>query len=73
MDTCIMSKVESIFAKMICAVLLLSEIYICQVTQYTLTHHFVRRRLIGFVVCCDTVNQQNHGRQREQGHHGDFM
>ena len=53
-------------------VLFFPEINICQVTQYTLTHHFVRR-LIGFVVCCDTVNQQKQRRQRQQGHHGDFM
>ena len=53
-------------------VLLFPEINICHVTQYTLTHHFVRR-LIGFVVCCDTVKQQKHHRQRQQGHHRDFM
>ena len=53
-------------------VLLFSEINICQVTQYTLTNHFVRR-LTGFVVCYDTANQQNQRRQRQQGHHGDFM
>ena len=53
-------------------VLLFPEINNCHVTQYTLTHHFVRR-LIGFVICCDTVNQQKHRRERQQGHHGDFM
>ena len=53
-------------------VLLFSEINICQVTQYTLTHHFVRR-LTGFVVCYDTANQQNQRRQRQQGHHRDGM
>ena len=54
------------------AILLFPEINICQVTQYTLTHHFIRR-LAGFVVCRDTVNQQKHRRQRQQGYHRDFM
>ena len=53
-------------------VLLFPEINVCHVTQYTLTRRFLRR-LIGFVVCCDTVNQQKHRRQRQQGHHGDVM
>ena len=53
-------------------VLLFPEINICQVIQYTITYHFVRR-LIGFVVCCDTVNQQKHRRRRQQGHYRDFM
>ena len=68
MDASLMSKVKSIFN----VVLLFPEIKICHVTQYTLTHHFVRR-LIGFVVCCNAVNQQKHRRQRQQRHHGDFM
>ena len=36
------------------------------------TYHFVQQ-VIGFVVCCDTVKHQKHCRQRQQGHHGDFM
>ena len=31
------------------------------------------RRLIGFVICCDTVTQQKHRRQRQQGHHGNHV
>ena len=68
MDASLMSKVKSIFN----VVLLFPEIKICHVRQYTLTHHFVRR-LIGFVVCCNAVNQQKQRRQRQQRHHGDFM
>ena len=37
-----------------------------------ITHQFVRR-LIGFVVCCDRVNQQKHRRHGQQGHDRDFM
>ena len=37
-----------------------------------ITYHLARR-LICFVVCCDTALQQKHRRQRQQGHHRDFM
>jgi len=37
-----------------------------------ITYHFVRR-LIGFVIGCGTVKQQKHRKQRQQGHHRDFV
>ena len=37
-----------------------------------ITDHFVGR-LIGFVICCGTVDQQKHRRQGQQGHHRDFV
>ena len=37
-----------------------------------ITYHLVRR-LIGFVICCGTGNQQKHRKQGQQGHHRDFM
>ena len=62
MDAFVVSKVDQYLQRNV--VLLFPEINICQVTQHSLTHHLVRR-LIGFVVCCDTVNQQKHRRQRQ--------